>query len=93
MEKITPRGFAEHVRSSLVSGHNFDTDGANHAQNAYNSYLVESGHSELKREHLPDALTHIQAHPDFKKLSSRQQEAFLSTLHKTLDVTNEATPE
>jgi len=94
MEQITPHGFADHIRTSLLrSGHGFDTEKANHAENAYNSYLVSSGHKELKRDHFDDALEHIQGHPDFKKLSPHQQEAFVSTLKKTLGVTEEPTPE
>lgn len=94
MEKITPRGFTEHVRPSLFnSGRGFDAERATHAENAYNSYLVSSGHTELKREHFNDAVEHIQGHPDFKKLSPHQQEAFVSTLRKTLEVKEEATAE
>ena len=94
MKQITPHGFADHIRTSLLhSDHGFDTEKANHAENAYNSYLVSSGHKELKREHLDDALEHIQGHSDFKKLSSHQQEAFVSTLRKTLGVKEESTPE
>lgn len=94
MEHISPRGFQEHIRHSLInSGHGFDTVKANHAENAYNSYLVSSGHKELKKEHLDDALGHIQEHPDFKKLTSHQQEVFVSTLRKTLDPKGESTPE
>lgn len=94
MEHITPRGFQEHVRPSLFnSGHGFDTEKANHAENAYNSYLVSSGRKELKREHLTEALEHIKEHHDFKKLSPHQQETFISALHKHLGVTEEATTE
>ncbi|MEK7114004.1 MAG: hypothetical protein AAB850_00435 [Patescibacteria group bacterium] len=93
MEKITPHGFTEHVRPLLFSGHGFDTEKANHAENAYNSYLVSSGHKELKKEHFSDALEHIQGHPDFKKLSPHQQESFVSTLRKTLGVKEEVTTE
>lgn len=94
MDHISPRGFQEHVRSSLLhSGKSFDTDKLNHAENAFNSYLVSSGRKELKREHLSEAIDHITEHPDFKKLSPHQQEAFVSSLHKNLGVTEEATTE
>lgn len=87
MEEITSHGFDEHIRKSLLnSGHGFDTDKLNHARSIFDHALVASQHTTLKKGHFDDALRRMEEHPDWKRLTEHQQEAFVSTLKKNLKI-------
>ncbi len=89
MEKITSHGFDDHIRSSLLhSGREFDIDKLNHARNIFDSALVKSGHTELKKGHFDEALRHMEEHPDWHRLTPKQQETFVSTMRSALNIPN-----
>jgi len=92
MEEITSHGFDEHVRKSLLnSGHDFNTEKLDRVRSIFDHALVASKHTTLKKGHFDDTLRHMEEHPEWKRLTENQREAFVSTIKKNLNITDPKT--
>lgn len=86
MERITPHGFENDVRSSLRNVHGFDTHQLDKVRGMYDRALVELKQHDLRREHFDEALKHMEEHPDWKSLSEKKQEAVKAVFKHHLDI-------
>ena len=87
MEEITSHGFDEHVRKSLLhGGHDFTTEKLDRVRSIFDHALVASKHTTLKKEHFDDTLRHMEEHPEWKRLTENQREAFVSTMRNNLKI-------
>jgi hypothetical protein len=87
MQEITPHGFDQHIRKSLLlSGHEFTHEKLNRVRNIFDHALVATKHTTLRKAHFDDALRHMEEHHDWKHLSEKQKGAVVSAFKNQLNI-------